>query len=279
MVPMFWFSAVLLIVTAFALTHFRMNVSFVDIARQIVSWLTFTIPGNPDVNGLKNTFLINTVYWSLVYEWKFYLLFPLLTLFAEGWAALVPALISAILIALFSQTHVEWYFLYGALAATLGMRSAKLKQFAATRFASVVVVGLFVCIAMFVPTVYRVAAAPLLFLPFLLIANGNTLFGLLTCRPARVLGAISYSIYLLHNFVLYLIVRLVNHFVAIPTMAVVTYWCVISVVAITTVLFASVTFRFVEHPFLKLKMPTWMLPSQDSLRRGADMERKSSVTS
>lgn len=43
--------------------------------QQVLAWLLFTIPGTPPINGLEKTYLINTVFWSLAFEWKFYLLF------------------------------------------------------------------------------------------------------------------------------------------------------------------------------------------------------------
>lgn len=113
LVPMYFMSAALVVVTAMALTHFRLNVPLVDLATQIGAWLLFTFPGVPPINGFAQTPLINTVFWSLIYEWKFYLVLPLIGALAIRWGIWLVALGVCACIALFSPTQVEWYFRRG----------------------------------------------------------------------------------------------------------------------------------------------------------------------
>jgi len=254
-VPMYVVSAGALIVTALGLTHFRLNNPPMQVVKDISAWLLFTFPGTPDINGLPNTGLINTVYWTLVYEWKFYLLFPLMTLFATRrltWGLLI---VSTILIGLYSASRIEWYFVGGALAATLLVRYPDIAKPFRGVFGTVLVLALLAAILVSVPTAYDPIAVALFFAVFFIVASGNALFGVLTSRPIRLLGMVSYSIYLSHNFVLYLTFRLVNHFKDVATLTVPAFWLVTATASVLVVLLSALTYRYVEFPFLAGSAP------------------------
>jgi len=72
-----------------------------------------------------------------------------------------------------------------------------------------------------------------------------------------VLGVLSYSIYLLHNWLLYLASRLVNHYVSLAAISAGAYGCLALAVVATTVLTAAVTYRFIEYPIIDsgLRLP------------------------
>jgi peptidoglycan/LPS O-acetylase OafA/YrhL len=92
----------------------------------------------------------------------------------------------------------------------------------------------------------------LLFIAFLSFLYGNTLFGLLSRRWARVLGAISYSIYLLHGVIVFLAATAMNHFLGpLGTLGPRKYWMGMAVTGTVVVLIAAVTYRFLEHPFIR----------------------------
>jgi len=266
-VPMYMASALIVVLVACALTHFRLNVPLSQFAKDCSAWLLFTFPGTPAVNGYSDTPLINTVYWSLVYEWKFYLIFPILIFFASGFASFIAIGVCALLIHWYSSSNVEWYFIYGALTASVIYYFPSIKRIMAGSLGSVALVALLFVISRTAETAYDSHKAPLFFLAFLIIASGNTLFGLLTCRPARVLGAISYSAYLIHNIILYLVFRLVNHFVAIASLGLETYWCITAVIGVLTVICSAITYRHIEHRFMKFGIPRRMHCKDALLRR------------
>ncbi|WP_233882082.1 acyltransferase family protein [Paraburkholderia flagellata] len=250
LVPMYLISAGLLIATALTFTHFRIVVPIGDLASQIASWLLFTIPGAPEVNGFKQTGLVNTVFWSLVYEWKFYIALPFVAALAMNGRAWLAAAGVSITIALFSTTQIEWFFLGGCVAAC-AVRSQALQSWAPRPVGSFVAFACIAATALYQPMTYTWLGAVLLFIPFLLFAGGNSLFGVLTCRPARLLGLLSYSVYLLHNWVLYLVSRMVNHYTPIADLTLGRYWAVVGAVALITVALAAITYRFVEHPRIR----------------------------
>lgn len=248
--PMYVVSAGALADTALALTHFRLDHPPIQVVRDVSAWLLFTFPGTPDINGLPNTGLINTVYWTLADEWKFYLLFPLMALFASRRLAWVLLIVSAVLIELYSATRIEWHFVGGALVATLLARYPQFAKPFRGAFGSVLVLALLAAVLGSVSTACDPIAALLFSAVFFIIASGNTLFGLLTWRPVRLLGMISYTIYLSHNFVLYLTFRLVNHFKHVATLTVPVFWLVTGLAAVPVVLLSVLTYRYVEFPFL-----------------------------
>ena len=227
-----------------------------QIAKESSAWLLFTLPGNPDINGLKDTYLINTVFWSLVYEWKFYLIFPLLLFFARGWGSCVLFVGAAFLIHWYSGNNVEWYFIYGALTATIFARTPGVKKFFVGPVGSLAVCALVFVIHRNTPTAYDPITAPLFFAVFFIIASGNTFFGMLTSRPARVLGTISYSIYLMHNFWIYLVYRFVNHWTDVSGLSIPEYWSITAGVAVLTVGISAVTYRYIEFPFMMRAGPS-----------------------
>lgn len=249
LVPMYLASAGLLIATALALTHFRISAPLADLVSQITSWLLFTIPGMPDINGLKQTSLINTVFWSLVYEWRFYLILPFAAAIASVSRAWAVAVGAGLCIALFSATQIEWFFIGGCVAAYF-VRVKAVQELSVGPTGSFVALACIATTALYQPLTYSPLAAALLLVPFLIFAAGNSLFGLLTCRPARLLGLLSYSVYLLHNWVLYLVSRMVNHYTAVAGLSPVRYWALAVPVVLATVTLSALTYRFVEYPWI-----------------------------
>lgn len=257
-VPMYVVSASTLVITALALTHFRLNVPPSQIFKDTSAWLLFTFLGTPNVNGLPNTVLINTVFWSLVYEWRFYFVFPLLLFFSRGAASWVLLACCALLVHWYSVNNVEWYFVYGALAAMILYAVPSVRKVLVGRIGSIAVLACLGAIYKTTPTAYSASAAPLFFAVFLVLASGNTMFGVLTSRPARVLGAVSYSIYLLHNFFLYLLFRWINHFTDVIALSLFKYWTMTALVGFVTVGVSLLTYRYIEYPFLKPPRPAWL---------------------
>lgn len=250
MVPMYLFCATLLVCTVVALTHFRLLVSMRDLARQILAWMLFTIPGAPDINTFHQSYLINSVFWSLVYEWRFYIMFPLLAIFARPRAQYFLAAAAVLCIWFYSETKLEWFFLSGCLAAAV-TRTQIARVMSTRRWAIVAIICIIAALKL-QPVIYSAIGAALLFVPFVVIASGNSIFGLLTWRPARLLGLLSYSVYLLHNWVLFLVSRLVNHYTSVAAMSEHVYWLVGGLIVLITTAIAAFTYRFIEYPFMRV---------------------------
>jgi peptidoglycan/LPS O-acetylase OafA/YrhL len=250
LVPMYLVSASLVAVTAIAFTKFRLNVPVGSLVAQIVSWLLFTFPGAPAINGYDSTGLINGVFWTLVYEWKFYLILPLIGALALQWGTWLVGLGVCVCILLLSATHVEWYFVAGCAAAII-VRFPTPTARSRGIFSAILGIVCMLAAIIWRPMIYEFGAAVLLFITFVIIVQGNTFFGLLTNKAARLLGLLSYSIYLLHNWVLFLMARLINHYVPIAELSHAAYLMLGVGVICITVMLAALTYRFVEFPLLR----------------------------
>ncbi|MDP1068749.1 acyltransferase family protein, partial [Klebsiella pneumoniae] len=106
--------------------------------------------------------------------------------------------------------------------------------------------------------IYTPASAVLLFICFFCITNGNDLFGLLRLKSSRFLGIISYSLYLLHCTILFIVLRAVNKLAPIEKMPPEYYWAVVAFCAAVTLMVSSITYRLIEHPWMRAKMPAWL---------------------
>ena len=90
----------------------------------------------------------------------------------------------------------------------------------------------------------------LMFIFFVLVVFGNTLFGLLVAASTKLLGVISYSLYLLQGVVMFVVIRIVDLYYPIQSMSDDVFYFVIFISGSALVLVSSITYRFVEHPFL-----------------------------
>ena len=204
------------VVFAIALAHtgLHLNEPVAQLAREIYRWSALGVFGTgPDINGYADTGIITAgVTWTLRLEWMFYVSL-LLTAFAaraRRWHVVLPVL--GLVLALgytalrggsavtAPTTLCAGLFSIGMLCASLEKNGWTLRLPAALSSALVVLLAA----GAFVIGPGANAAAPMLLLgvAFYLVVLGSNVFGLLTSRPARRLGDISYGIYLLQGLVL-----------------------------------------------------------------------------
>jgi peptidoglycan/LPS O-acetylase OafA/YrhL len=238
--------AVVLVASGFALHE-----PLVTLLKQLRPWLSFGFMTTGETNGVRDAHAINAVYWTLAYEWLFYLALPLLALLARGrWSLLLVAA------ALFfgTQSPIVFNFLSGALAAVLVHRRTLGNRLAAAWLAPLPLAALAACFV--VPGLPPAALSALLLVVFVFVVHGYSFFGLLRSRAAKVLGAASYSLYLTHCIVLFVVVRCAHQVVPIGTLEPLQYWLLVALAAAATVLLSAYTFRHVEYPFIHQKGAT-----------------------
>ncbi len=145
------------------------------------------------------------------------------------------------------QAPVTLNFIAGAIAAILVRENVLRDRLGGWALAPVPIAAL--AAVLWFPTAFALPAVALLFMFFIFIVGGNSLFGLLASRPARLLGAISYSIYLIHCVVVYVVVRVADGLVSIASLALPEYWLVAALAATLTVLLSAISYRWIEYPF------------------------------
>lgn len=230
-----------------------------DAARSLGNWLLFA--GDPHVGfqGFGDARVINAgVIWTLQYEWVFYLLLPLVALALRVTRPGAPARICLLAASIayigfrtipplgWFQTHIAVGFLYGGLAYEV-LRSERICRWLQTPAASLL--GLICSAGMLSSVAYPFGALNYLLLsvPFIVIAAGNSMFGVLRSREAIALGDASYSIYLFHGIFVFIFFALIPP--AYLSSAVV--WFGLPLIAAGVSVWSLVCFANLEEPAIR----------------------------
>ncbi|MFF7708697.1 acyltransferase family protein [Pseudomonas sp. NPDC007930] len=204
--PMYIASVAALVVIACALSAEPLGLR--NLLKPIAGWLLF---GGPAVAGYEATRLINaSVQWSLLYEALFYCSLPWLCLLLRRQFSLWPVLLGSLgivgFLVLFHQSLSPKYLTLFAVGMAVALAEpwlrARVQRPGHWGYSAVAVLAL---IAAFSLQDYTQAQMLLLGIPFALMVLGNTLGGLLQLRVLKVLGEVSFSVYLLHGIVLTLL--------------------------------------------------------------------------
>ena len=250
LVPMYGVSVAVSLFVIAALSGFVLRVDTVTLLHQLREWFSFGFIPTRELNGVKEAHIVNAVYWTLAWEWSFYLSLPLLALFARGWAFV---LLIAAAIFFGTQAPVSLAFVGGVLAAEASERGWLDAHLSAAWMAPVPIAAMGVALTF--DTAYHPVSVALLFVAFLFIAAGNTLGGLLATRAAKLLGAVSYSFYLLHCVVLFVAFRLVDGTVGVTSLSPARHWLVAALAATAATAISAITYRRIEYPFIARRAP------------------------
>ena len=233
-----------------------------QLAVQLGRWLALGQLGHPDFNGSGVSSSVSINLWTLNWEWRFYALLPLAALFWSGTRFLIMFVLAGIIIAALPHQQFLFNFLAGMMTAVI------LARFGPISFAKRSFVGLAslapIALTLFVwPQSYGLAQTLSLLPLFFLIASGETLFGLLTNKAARVLGAMSYSIYLVHLIVLYVAFHASSVALDLASLPLPLFWVWIAATGAILIGLCSITYRFVELPWIAVghKVATRMRPA------------------
>lgn len=180
-----------------------------------LSWLTFGLSNIKTISNLIPTSLVVAgVLWTLGIEWKFYACIPLLSFFTRRKLVAILFVFCGIIITIIlfylgkiKDIRLFLPFLFGMLASLfVNNYLIRLKP---SIFSSYIMS--FITLALFIIAVFKVQFENqmlfqiLLGIIFIIIANNNSIFGMLKSKVFIVLGKISYSIYLVHGVILFLI--------------------------------------------------------------------------
>ncbi len=275
LVPAYLFALVLVCVVVAWMTGFHRMVSYGNLARGLLAYLTFNLVPGPYLNGFTDAPLVYAnVFWSLRIEWMFYLIFPLMALMGRsnlrqlcllivGVAGyfVLPAIRShmnhpqglgtlGLGTLLGFDSFLVSYFFFGMFAAWLS-KNINLSRFAKTKAASAICVLSIVSMLMWCPPTHGPLEGLFLAIPFTLIVYGNSIFGLLNIPPLTMLGQVSYSTYLLHGIVLWVGGHLLMRWVDPQSLSATGFWAFVGIAGMVVVALSAFSYRYFEAPFMK----------------------------
>jgi peptidoglycan/LPS O-acetylase OafA/YrhL len=250
--PLYVFAFLLVAIAVGYKSGWVLKESLGRILFETVRWMGFR---HPDINKIVDTQLIMAgVNWTLQYELWFYLALPLVAGFIllknPFWRRLVYI---AVAVALFTFIRLELRIavtFLGGIVAAYWVRDPRRTKLVQGNMAAAVGGLCFLSAFFFVPDAFSIVSLVMFTIFFVVVSSGNTLFGLLSMRPALWMGEISYSIYLLHGFILWTILQ--NVFPNLPALHNTPLAFTLATVAITIAVFlaSSATFLLIEKPFI-----------------------------
>jgi peptidoglycan/LPS O-acetylase OafA/YrhL len=254
--PVYFFSAALISLIVGYRSGLKPSEPLPLLATQLLRVWSVGLARFEQLNGIATLPVNAGVTWTLQYEWLFYLALPLIAgLVRRGRLCLVLALLPVVyrLTGIPEVIHLV-NFAVGMGTAHLMAAGNPLRPLLARRWWSLVPLAAVLAIGLGVPT-YSLKGSLCGGLVFLSVVAGSSLGGLLRTEAVRMLGTVSYSIYLLHGTVLYVGLTVVRRLCPVETLPPPAYWLVIAACGVLLVSLSAVTYRWLEHPFLRVPLP------------------------
>lgn len=257
LVPLY-FTTVFLILLLIGFRYgFYLKEPLSELVREIAQWAGFTIFGSPAINRTPDMgFMVAGVTWSLVYEWLFYFTLPLAGLiFFRSRVPVVLVLVSIVMVCLiYTNNNISNLnlstFGAGILSAFL-IRVPQLVRLAKTPVASVMAISSLFCSIWFFHSFSNYVSVVLTLFTFYIIACGNSIWGLLNWPVSRLLGQISYGIYILHGLMLYVLLKVIIGMDNMQNFSVHTYWLMMAGVTIIFISICYLAHYFIELPGIR----------------------------
>ena len=252
-VPLYIFFLLVLFTVVAILSDFTLMEPLHSLIAHGMTYLPAGLLGTPDINKVNRTALIfSDVTWILKWEWCFYFSLPILAIFIRSKPPLFYVLTSVIIIVLghylldFNLKSYIRYFSGGILAAFLARNDSFRSSVSGSTGAVIVLLCIVASVLVFKTTTNY--ALCLVIVAFSIIASGNTLFGLFSSRISRMLGEMSYSIYLFQGFILFIAFKFIVGFDRAKSMTPLQHWLVISLCACVLIPVSFLLTRFIEAP-------------------------------
>src|SRR3989344_280478 len=246
--PMYLFTAGIIIFSIFIQSGLDIDIR--ETVKGILSFLSLGLITTTSVNNISVLPINAGIHWTLAFEWVFYLMLPILAVSLKGKKMFIMALPLAFF-ALSSPLRGYWaIFLFGIMAAHIYKKYPEIKFFQKSISSLVPILG--------VVLIYFISYKPYSFTQyfislgvFLSFVYGADLFGLLKTEVAKFLGTISYSVYLIHSIMLFAILNSIDYFYPITSISPTVFWSLILFSGVITISVSSLTYRYVEYPFIK----------------------------
>lgn len=260
-VPLYFFMIFLALLLTLHASEYQLREPMLSFIKNISIWLAFSFFGSPSVNGV-NQIALTSPAWTLPYEWFFYAILPLIALVLRvsvSWPYLIFATFSAIGLYYWNP---NWIFVsafgFGGVAALILQTSGLPKLLSGKSAASLAIVLLLI-VTFALPSGGNFISRVLLCMAFIVVASGNSIFGILNIRLAQSLGKHSYSIYLMHSIVLYVAFKLILGAENASSLSGTGHWLVVLACVAILIPLCYLTYQWIEQPSMRLipKINNW----------------------
>lgn len=250
--PLYYFlTLIIFIITLWNIRHSSVNIS--QILTWLMSWLTFR---GADLADFESTKILAGAQWTLIYEWGFYFLLPAIYLilnhkFFKNNLNLVLLIVFTILFFIvWKETSHKYYklFLCGFLPIFLRKYTSPYLNKINSTYISIFLT-LLICYTFFFTRGYSSQQMLLTAIIFFIIASGNNIFGMLNNIGLKFLGEISYSIYLSHGLILFLVFTQFS-LLSLKDLNIYYYASLFPVIFALVYIFSIATYTYIEKPFL-----------------------------
>jgi len=256
LVPLHFFIVSIIVVIVFIQSDWTLNTSILLLMKNVLEWLSFGIIGLGDINTINASTINAGVLWSLPYEWLLYFSLPLISIIIlKSRPSVFYIILSIVFIAFsysfrsFSTEHIL-SFVGGAIAPLILKYNKKNINFNSLFFTIILLISI-VSIIQFHSS-RNIICKLLITISFTLIALGNNLYGLLKNSTLKLLGEISYSTYLLHGVIIFIVINYIFGLEETKSLSQLEYCFFIFSISPFVVLTSFLTFRFIEDPFMKM---------------------------
>lgn len=246
--PAYLVAVALLVIGALAASHFHLRVAPLTLLKQVVRWSLFDFVPRYDIDGVDMAHSYG-VMWTLRYEIIFYLLVPCIAFLQRLLkGSPLPLLI------LPAAGFVAWpfWFLSGGLVAAFlawrlrGRPASPAWQVAA--FAGLIAITVLAAFGI----TDHLAQSVLLVPSLVCLATSATITRPFAWRPFRLVGEVSYSNYVLHGAMLYLLGERLVDFGWLVSLPFLPRTVCLSLLAFAVLASALLCFVLVEQPCIRL---------------------------
>lgn len=255
LVPMYLFSILSLVSIVFIISSWELNVSIIRFIKEIVCWGTFTIFDTPSINSCSFTNIINAgVVWSLPFEWLFYFSLPIISvlIFRKN-NSMFYTMVSLLFIFIFYKIHAFnkhhlLSFFGGAISPFIIKYSSKKINSNSILLNSILLLCLI--LILFFNTSNNYICKLLIIIVFNLIALGNNFFGILRTSTLKFLGEISYSTYLIHGIIIFIVMYFYFNLQEAKNLSSVKFWATIFFITPIVIFTSFLLYKNIEKPFM-----------------------------
>lgn len=214
-----------------------------------------------NITEIPDKLLINaSVYWTLEYEWKFYVIILVLAFLYRTvlrYWVWFPILLLIIVKFFYGQSNIWIVFPFGMLAASIKYALAE-RNIVPTKgqktFFNVLALPFLIYLLTDFHDGFNLLWYALGFILFVfIVCEYVDFFGLLNWNATVFLGSISYSVYLLHGIWLYTVLHILQRYLDFTKLGMEGYWLIIAAIGMAMVVSSALTYRYIEEKFYNLR--------------------------